>query len=76
MDAMEAPKGYQAVLKSSIVNHGKNLCSFCDWRKECQKPDTDFSIHNHRCMDYPVTSTTTGMEVKRNDGCSVLFKRI
>lgn len=76
MNSLEAPEGYRAVLKSSIHTNGKNLCSFCDWRKECQKPETDFTIHNHRCMDYAVTHTETGAEVKRNDGCSVLFKRI
>lgn len=76
MDSMEAPNGYTAVLKSNIKNNGKNLCSFCDWRSECQKDETDFSIPNHRCMPYSVISLKTGTEINRKDGCSVLFKKI
>lgn len=76
MNPMEAPSGYRAVLKSSINNNGKNLCGFCDWRKECQNEETDFQLNNHRCMPYPITSFKTGLEIKRNDGCSVLFKML
>lgn len=71
----EAPEGYIAVLKSiAAPRDGSNICRACDWRSTCQKPDTDFENHNHRCADYPITSFKTGLEIARKDGCSVVFK--
>lgn len=73
----EAPEGYYAELKSAAKPaDGGNICRACDWRSECQNPETDFSRHNHRCMEYPVVSSRDGTELKRNDGCSVVFKRV
>jgi hypothetical protein len=73
----EAPDGYVAVLKCAAKpNDGSNICRACDWRPVCQKPDTDFQRHNHRCMDYPITSPLTGQVINREDGCSVVFKRL
>lgn len=74
---IEAPIGFYAVLKSSVATKKLgNICRACDWRSECQKPDTDFENPNHRCMSYPVRSFATGLVIKRNDGCGVVFKRI
>lgn len=76
LDPNEAPSGYYAVLKSSVATPTLgNICRACDWRPECQKQDTDFTRHNHRCMEYPIVSSRDGRELKRNDGCSVVFKR-
>ena len=76
LDPLEAPDGFFAVLKEAArPADGGNICRACDWRPECQKPETDFARHNHRCMSYPIISARTGGEVKRNDGCSVVFKR-
>lgn len=75
-DPTEAPAGYHAVLKSS-VNTSKlgNICRACDWRKTCQNQETNFTLHNHRCMDYGVISAKDGVLTQRHDGCSVVFKR-
>lgn len=70
----EAPDGYFAVLKSSIPHPAPNLCTFCDWRSQCQKPETDFTIAKHRCAAHPV-QLHSGGAVSRADGCSVIFKR-
>lgn len=72
----EAPDGYIAVLKSAVATQSiGNICRACDWRPECQKPETDFTVSRHRCMSYAVTSHVDGRELKRQDGCSVVFKR-
>lgn len=76
----EAPLGFVAILKSEIPertgdNANKNFCGFCDWRKQCNDPDTDLTIHRHRCMSSIMTVTETGKKVRRRDGCSVVFKR-
>ena len=65
-DPQAAPAGYFAVLKvEAKPKDGSNICRACDWRPECQKPTTDFSRQDHRCMPWA-----------RNDGSSVLFKRL
>lgn len=65
-DPKEAPAGYFAVLKSEAKpKDGSNICRACDWRPECQRPETDFTLANHRCMPWA-----------RNDESSVLFKRV
>lgn len=75
VDPSEAPNGYYAVLKSSVVTAKLgNICRACDWRSECQKTDTDFGCSSHRCMDYPVVLASDGRTISRNDGCSVVFK--
>jgi hypothetical protein len=76
LDPTEAPAGYYAVLKPSWSPELGNICRACDWRPTCQEPSTDFTISNHRCMDYAVISRINGRELRRNDGCSVVFKRL
>jgi hypothetical protein len=76
LDPTEAPVGYYAVLKSTVATQSLgNICRACDWRPQCQRPETDFTRHNHRCMGYTVISAIDGRELKRNDECSVVFKR-
>jgi hypothetical protein len=77
LNPLEAPEGYVAVLKSiAKPDDGSNICRACDWRPTCQQPDTDFTNHNHRCMDYTVIHRLTGQRIRRDDGCSVVFKRV
>ena len=65
----EAPAGFAAVLKSEVATAGLgNICRACDWRSEC-------SGLEHRCVPYTVLSSSDGRELKRLDGCSVVFKR-
>lgn len=76
-DPSEAPLGYYAVPKEiAKPKDGGNICRACDWRPECQKRETDFTAHNHRCMGYPIVSFGDGREISRRDGCSVVFKRL
>lgn len=64
----EAPPGFYAVLKSDVAAPCLgNICRACDWRPECD----GFA---HRCMSYTVICRN-GSELKRRDGCSVVFKR-
>ena len=64
-DPREAPAGYYAILKAEAKpKDSSNICRACDWRHECQRPDTDFSTPGHRCMAWA-----------RNDASSVLFRR-
>ena len=68
IDPKEAPQGYFAVLKSAAKpQDGSNICRACDWRPECDGIE--------RCMPYAITSSLDGSELKRKDGCSVVFKR-
>ena len=67
-NANEAPSGYKAVLKSTAKPpDGSNICRACDWRPNCNG--------QVRCMDFAIT-TSSGKTLQREDGCSVLFKRI
>ena len=69
LDPDEAPAGFVAVLKSDVVTADLgNICRACDWRSDC-------SGFEHRCMSYTVISSRDGRELKRRDGCSVVFKR-
>lgn len=69
LDPGEAPAGYFAALKSEAKpSDGGNICRACDWRPDCD----GFA---HRCMPYAVISNRDGSELKRRDGCSVVFKR-
>ena len=65
----EAPPGFYAVLKSDVaINQLGNICRACDWRTYC-------TGDKHRCMSYEVEAPD-GRTFKREDGCSVVFKRI
>ena len=65
----EAPAGFFAVLKSAVASDSLgNICRACDWRTNCNGLE-------HRCMSYTVISRIDGQELKRLDGCSVVFKR-
>jgi hypothetical protein len=69
LDPDEAPPGFIAVLKSDVVTAGLgNICRACDWRSDCNGVE-------HRCMPFTVVSSRDGRELKRLDGCSVVFKR-
>ena len=76
LDPNEAPEGYYAILKTSILGEAatRNLCWSCDWHEECKKPTTDLARHDHRCSSAAVI-TNDGRRIERKDGCSVLFKR-
>lgn len=72
----EAPAGFYAVLKSEVATPSLgNICRACDWRPTCQQPDTDFTAAGHRCMSYSVVTSECKL-VERQDGCSVVFKRV
>ncbi len=69
LDPNEAPEGFIAVLKSDVATDSLgNICRACDWRSACNGLE-------HRCMPYTVISRIYGRELKRQDGCSVVFKR-
>ncbi len=69
LDPNEAPEGFIAVLKSDVASDSLgNICRACDWRSACNGLE-------HRCMPYTVISRIDGRELKRLDGCSVVFKR-
>ena len=69
LDPNEAPEGFVAVLKSDVVTDRLgNICRACDWRSECNS-------FEYRCMPYTVICSKDGRELKRQDGCSVVFKR-
>ena len=69
LDPNEAPEGFMAVLKSEVATVVlENICRACDWRSACNGLE-------HRCMPYTVISHIDGRELKRQDGCSVVFKR-
>jgi len=64
----EAPPGYYAVLKEKEKpQDGSNICLACDYRMEC-------TGLKYRCMSYEVV-TPDGKTLRREDGCSVVFKR-
>lgn len=74
VDPTEAPAGFYAVSKNSVAGDGLgNICRSCDWRPECNSPQSDFTAYGHRCMESPVV-TPDGREIARQDGCSVVFK--
>jgi hypothetical protein len=69
LDPDEAPPGFIAVLKSNVATAALgNICRACDWRSACNGLE-------HRCMPYTVVCRIDGRELKRKDGCSVVFKR-
>lgn len=71
----EAPKGYYAVASPrDPYKPETNKCSKCDWKKQCNDPNTVFTNPNHRCMSYGVV-TSKGVEICREDRISVIFKQ-
>jgi hypothetical protein len=69
LDPNEAPEGFIAVLKSDVASDSLgNICRACDWRSACNGLE-------QRCMPYTVISRIDGRELKRQDGCNVVFKR-
>ena len=68
----EAPEGFYATLKTY---KGYNICNDCDARQLCVENHNQWCFKN-RCMSYEVTSNIDGKVYKRNDGKSVIFKRI
>lgn len=70
LDPSEAPPGYCAVLKSDVATRELgNICRACDWRPKCNGLD-------YRCMSYMIVSSRDGSDLRRRDGCSVVFKRL
>jgi hypothetical protein len=69
----DAPVGFYAVLKTSATT--PNICNSCDARMLCQENKDDWCLRN-RCMDYEITAFKDGKAYKRQDGKSVIFKRI
>lgn len=68
LNTQDAPPGYYAVLKADVKTESLgNICRACDWRPDC-------SGEKYRCMSYEV-ETPDGRTLKREDGCSVVFKR-
>lgn len=70
----EAPTGFYAVLKSEVKQENKNICSFCDARKLCQENENYWCLKN-RCMSYEIRALKNGKTYKRQDECSVVFKK-
>lgn len=69
IDRSEAPPGYFAVFKSDVASPSlRNICWACDWRPHCDG-------RYYRCMATPVV-TPDGHELRRNDGCNVVFIRL
>jgi hypothetical protein len=72
----EAPAGFYAVPKDQAKVDDSNICRQCDWRPQCNNPETDFLAQGHRCMAVHVVAFRDGKTYSRKDGCSVVFKRI
>ncbi len=70
IDKTEAPKDFIAVPK---IYKGYNICRDCDARSLCQENKDNWCRQN-RCMGYEATGDD-GTVYKRQDGCSVLFKK-
>lgn len=75
-DATEAPAGFYAVPKATLPKDRGNLCRQCDWRSTCQDPATDLLAPGHRCMSHAIRAIRDGKTYRRNDRCSVVFKRL
>ncbi len=75
-DPAEAPVGFFAVPKSTLLQGRGNLCRQCDWRPACQDPVTDMLAYGHRCMSTAVVARRDGKVYRRNDRCTVAFKRL
>lgn len=69
LNPAEAPVGYYAVLKRDVVTESLgNICRACDWRSACNG-------FEHRCSPCQI-QTADGRLLTRNDGCSVVYKRL
>ena len=75
VDRNEAPKGFYAVSKQSVKHHNKNICEFCDARQLCVE-NKDNWCRKNRCMSDTMICFDDGSAVKREDGESVIFKRV
>lgn len=66
LDPTLAPPGFYAVLKNTTPPTSTvNICTFCDWRKECQQWRRKYTYNSrYRCMPWA-----------REDEASVIFKR-
>ncbi len=73
IDAKEAPEGFFAVGKDTTS--APNACNSCDARSLCQDNEDNWCLKN-RCMAYEITAFVDGQTYKRNDGKSVIFKRL
>lgn len=77
-DPDEAPSGFYAMPKPAYTAVGPragNICFQCEWRPTCQDSKTDLLAYGHRCMSYAVQAERDGKIYRRNDRCSVIFKR-
>ena len=80
LDETEAPEGFYAISKDNIkertcARRDENYCHFCDARTLCQANKEDWCLIN-RCMESEVVAFKNGKTYKRNDGQSVVFKRL
>ena len=75
VDKNEAPEGFFAVSKDDINQNKGNLCRQCDARKLCQENLNEW-CHLNRCMADPVIYEKDNKTYQRNDGASVVFKKI
>ena len=72
LNVNEAPLGFYAVDKKEAKT--SNVCDSCDARQLCKENKNDWCLKN-RCMAYGVTSFKDGKVYKREDNCSVFFKK-
>lgn len=73
VDRKEAPDGFYATLK--VWNGAGNICRQCEARPLCQANNDEWCLKNP-CMSYGVIADKDGKIYRRNDGKSVVFKRI
>lgn len=71
----EAPKGFYAVLKSTVNRETTpNVCTVCDARSLCVENKDDWCLKN-RCMGYEIKAFLDGNTYSREDKCSVFFRK-
>ena len=75
LDPNEAPEGFIAVLKHDARQGNEDVCNSCDWRNQCEDPNSKIDLPSHRCMATALNDPKTGRQIRRADGCSVVFKR-
>ena len=73
-DPHEAPEGYFAVPKSAVAGD-RNICDYCEWRRQCNDDSVRKDVPAHRCMSGGVI-LPGGRAVTRADGASVLFRKL
>ena len=72
LNEKEAPSGFYAIRKKW---RGYNICRDCDARSLCQENKDNWCIKN-RCMAYDISDRNGEVIKGRDDGVSVIFKRI